>query len=200
MAPAHLAPSRILHARTDTSPHSYLPTELKYPQSPWLSLSPNSDSFNSVYYISELSQKVSSDSKLKYLRARWQSRRSSAVSRRESDASATLVSEKRSFEFAGDEERFSRVRRRRGAGGAGGATPARRRLGAARRSTDADWRRRGIDTSPPAAARVPFPHAPHPPRHYLPAPCARIARELCLPRRNFIFRTMVKRLIDTLHY
>ncbi|CAH2237581.1 jg17139 [Pararge aegeria aegeria] len=41
-------------------------------------------------------------------------------------------------------------------------------------------------------------------RRRVPAPAvparARIARELCLSPRNFIFRTMVKQLIDTLHY
>lgn len=101
---------------------------------------------------------------------------------------ATLVSEKRSFEFAGKCSRLEE------AGGTAGRGPRGRgdaRSPAARRNAALDGRRLKAPRNRYTA------DAARPPA--LPA-CARIARELCLPRRNFIFRTMVKRLIDTLHY
>lgn len=91
---------------------------------------------------------------------------------------ATLVIGKRSFEFAGDSGDSVAEGGTRAARGGGGARC--RRLGAARRSTDADWRRRGIDTP-----RRPKPDAlPRPSHACLPA--CQPARVL---RANFVFPT-----------
>lgn len=99
---------------------------------------------------------------------------SSAVPRRESGAGATLVSEKRSFEFAGNGERSS-------TGGGCTRGEGRRPLAGARRSAALDGRRlrrRGIDTPPPAVAAPP----PPPARRRYP-------RVTCPPvlRANFVF-------------
>lgn len=98
---------------------------------------------------------------------------SSAVPRRESGAGATLVSEKRSFEFAGNGERSS-------TGGGCTRGEGRRPLAGARRSAALDGRRlrrRGIDTPPPAVAAPP------------PPPARRMPRVTCSPvlRANFVF-------------
>ncbi|CAD0198282.1 unnamed protein product [Chrysodeixis includens] len=100
--------------------------------------------------------------------------RSSAVSRRESDAGATLVSEKRSFEFAGDDERFDGRGRLRGAGREEGRRPlagGSAQRGARRTPTEgvAESIRRRRPRPPAACPRRP---------HYLPAPVL---------RANFVF-------------